>query len=465
MNLLQTVFGSFGNMSIQPEGRPDGPRRERRSTLKPFAGVQAVRWGAQDADQMMLDDAPHRTDNDAGEWTGVKKIGSGGFGTAMLFCRYDNLGAIHDRMVVKEQAFTRSQWYDPTQWIGTAPQNGHRDFDERIEREDHMEHHAHRRLAGVGTDLFPGLRGSSGVDHANWRFRIYNEWCPLGTLSDLIKYYQDKRNWPLALGFTEKDTKNTKDSGIIIPEPFIWMVWLRLTEAAYFLEGGWPKGDAEDNWTPIIHRDIKPGNVFLTEPTGDEGDPWQLYPRSVLADFGLCCESAPGDPNNPRVYRPGGTRNYKAPEQEIWQNMGDRDQNDSLKLSSATNVFGNAMVIYSLVYRGCRPELPDWSKDHMLVKPLPLPAPGYSRELLDLMHHCLRLRPAARPTLAQVRARIDPPAGNPHWSGMQEAEAPRDWPWYYTANPLKLAMKQYHDDYAVGFASEDNRSWTSDYNE
>ncbi|KAL9004763.1 MAG: hypothetical protein Q9188_002420 [Gyalolechia gomerana] len=71
-----------------------------------------------------------------------------------------------------------------------------------------------------------------------------------------------------------------------IPEGFIWHVHTQLSAATAYLHTGLldrthPELPPPPNWQPIVHRDIKPDNIFLKLVPGNR------YPDIVLGDFGL----------------------------------------------------------------------------------------------------------------------------------------------------------------------------------
>lgn len=74
--------------------------------------------------------------------------------------------------------------------------------------------------------------------------------------------------------------------GLVVPEGFIWHVHTQLSAATAYLHTGLldymdPERPPPPNWQPIVHRDIKPDNVFLKFVPGNR------YPDIVLGDFGL----------------------------------------------------------------------------------------------------------------------------------------------------------------------------------
>lgn len=73
-------------------------------------------------------------------------------------------------------------------------------------------------------------------------------------------------------------------SGTPIPRGFIWKVFLSLAEALVFMWYG-PEPRQSD-WNHILHRDIHPGNIFLSPTAAGQ------YPVVTLADFGCGIDNA-----------------------------------------------------------------------------------------------------------------------------------------------------------------------------
>ena len=99
------------------------------------------------------------------------------------------------------------------------------------------------------------------------RCQIYTEYCDQGDLYKLVGRYMEARR--------------------LIPESFIWHIFLQLSEALAYIHYGYHHKIGttiqhhKGSWPEIIHADMKPDNVFLRSSRWKGG-----YPDIVLGDFG-----------------------------------------------------------------------------------------------------------------------------------------------------------------------------------
>ena len=186
---------------------------------------------------------------------------------------------------------------------------------------------------------------------------IFMEYCPLGSLEDLILRFRERR--------------------VSFPEGFLWKVLWDLSLALAYLQTGvdaaprafegQPVNRREIGWDRIIHRDIKPANIFFT--TRDQET---QYPTAVLANFG--CSDMSG-------YRPlpmmnARTQPFAAPEGPQYHSTGD--------------VYSVALTIHYMAKIDGRPS-------HDMSRRQYLPAPRYCKILNDLLFRCLEENPQDRP--------------------------------------------------------------------
>jgi serine/threonine protein kinase len=132
---------------------------------------------------------------------------------------------------------------------------------------------------------------------------VYLEFCDRGSLAELIIEYM-KRRPPYI-------TQNTPFP--TIPEEFIWHAFLGLCDGLSYLQTGQSHlasglQPEQENWKPILHRDIKPDNVLL-KSRSDKQSKKPFY--VVLSDFGLAAQE---DDEFQLSKAKIGTRQFFAPE-------------------------------------------------------------------------------------------------------------------------------------------------------
>ena len=119
------------------------------------------------------------------------------------------------------------------------------------------------------------------------------EYCSGGDLGDFAYSYQVK--------------------GIRVPESFIWHTYIQLSEALAYIHTGYTRESRPTprSWQAILHRDIKPDNVFLRKPSSSSRT---NYPDIVLADFGIAKPKPPSGTQDKDDDYLLGTVSYQGPE-------------------------------------------------------------------------------------------------------------------------------------------------------
>jgi len=123
---------------------------------------------------------------------------------------------------------------------------------------------------------------------------LFTEWCDLGSLGDF--------------------KENMTDGRVRVPEAFAWHVLRSLVSAVCYCH----RGPGGGTWLSVVHRDIKPDNIFLKSSEHGGGG---RYPIVKLGDFG----SAVGA-ENPEFYDRHalrGTQGWEPPEFPSFGQRGD----------------------------------------------------------------------------------------------------------------------------------------------
>ncbi|KAI4222659.1 MAG: hypothetical protein L6R36_005992 [Xanthoria steineri] len=126
--------------------------------------------------------------------------------------------------------------------------------------------------------------------------RFWFEYCALGDLQDLCD------------GYIERGTR--------IPESFVWHSYRQLAEAFAFIHEGYSTHTSQKppHFQPVVHRDVKPSNIFIRE------NPRHTYPDLVLADFGVAITNSALKNENGYIL---GTTIYQPPEIPYHSRAGD----------------------------------------------------------------------------------------------------------------------------------------------
>jgi serine/threonine-protein kinase len=165
----------------------------------------------------------------------------------------------------------------------------------------------------------------------------------------------------------------------------------------------------------IVHRDMKPENVFISRPRGS-------LPLVKLLDFGMCRRQS-GQPMDERTLtRVGtvvGTPEYMAPEQAM-----------GAATDARSDVYAVGLVLYELL-AGMQPFIADNFGKLVLeitqkpVPPLPAQTPGgetIPRGLAAVVLKCLEKQPNARfPTAAALAGALSLYGGE-HYAPAQSAD-------------------------------------------
>nr|OQO23851.1 hypothetical protein B0A51_08250 [Rachicladosporium sp. CCFEE 5018] len=298
-----------------------------------------------------------------GSWHAHAPLGAGAYGVVAAFAELDAHNTVIDRCAVKDSyAPSAWAWNVVRSWTGTPVQPGGAPTIAEIG--------AMRAPKGARSKHIVEIR-SSLVTPAAMQYRTYMEYVPHGDLLTPMQHYAAR--------------------GRPVPEPAVWAVLWALTEAFLVLDQGHPTTPVP-GWQPIVHRDVKLGNIMLGGYPLDDDDetlPFRLYPVPKLGDFGMAIRE---DANTPTIaeYQTG-TNGYQPPDQQIgcpWP------------LTSKTNVFGLGVTVMALMClethrapgawtnwrtRKSLPTTPNWNH--------------YSVELRKLVTKCVSKKPWLRPTV------------------------------------------------------------------
>ncbi|KAI4115239.1 MAG: hypothetical protein LQ345_004123 [Seirophora villosa] len=122
-----------------------------------------------------------------------------------------------------------------------------------------------RDIVGKRHDRLPKLYH---VNTSLAEIHIWQDYCDGGDLQEFGQYFTDHKR--------------------LIPEGFLWHVLTQLSAALAYLHTGLldrsnPELQTPASWQPVVHRDVKPDNIFLKLLPTEKN----LYPNIVLGDFGL----------------------------------------------------------------------------------------------------------------------------------------------------------------------------------
>lgn len=266
-------------------------------------------------------------------------------------------------------------------------------------RYGHMNSKERQQLIAECT-ILSQLKHDNIVEFYHWDYDsgsdilfLYMEYCSKGDLSQLIRYYKLKRRY--------------------VPEELIWRIMVQILMALFRCHYGrdLPKlqtvYDVEEEPTKskgkvVIHRDLKPGNIFLTANDNDFDQTLQTvdYSKVIikLGDFGLA-KSLQSSIEFATTYV--GTPYYMSPEV-----LNDKPY------SPLSDIWSLGCIMYEI----CSLRVPFQAKTYTelqgkikLGKVEPIPN-HYSSHLKELIESCIQVnyqhRPNAWGLLNDIQSRI-----------------------------------------------------------
>ncbi|KAG9638013.1 kinase-like protein, partial [Aureobasidium melanogenum] len=314
-----------------------------------------------------------------GGWIGVEgRLGKGGQGCARLFVKVDDQNRITERIVVKDSFQKLEMWADEHWWergrLGMDPRESIVNKLLSLPTPERWERYIVEYLG-------------HSINHKWKTNRTYMEYCDGGDLHKLMKaqnqrYSHPNPNYDPDSGSREdfEDNNNPKSievsGGKVIPEPFAWYYLKQMAVALHRMSNipiRQNKGDF------VVHKDIKPENIFLTSPDPRE---FPRYPICKVGDFGSAHVTFPTDPDNPEQWYDHTTPGYIPPEMDefVYSTIG-------WELSTATN----------------RPDEINYEDDDLNLGAKSMHSlddleQDYSIELRDLLEEMLYIDPKNRPS-------------------------------------------------------------------
>ncbi|KAF2169144.1 hypothetical protein M409DRAFT_20370 [Zasmidium cellare ATCC 36951] len=289
-----------------------------------------------------------------GLWSFSRCLGDGTRNFAGLWVKIDTSNKVVDRKVIKDVYLSPKDSKNDDLWH--TPPNG-----ERVPMEVHMQ----RLLSGLGdSSSIVQYVGHSTPDPT--LYRIYQEYCPCGTLEEMIKAHRSKKSW--------------------ISSHVLWAVFESMASAACLMNyGKLPPPDKRNKWRALIHSDIKPDNIFLTLANDDPVPTWPGVPVAKLGDFDSCHYY--DDPDGALT---AGTQGYMAPEREDGSGIEYQE----------SHIWTIGRVILSLMNRDAL-ESDDFS--HTDHKPgVEQHYANLCKKVVELVEDCLVKKPVLRPTAKQL---------------------------------------------------------------
>ncbi|QIW98205.1 hypothetical protein AMS68_003723 [Peltaster fructicola] len=310
-------------------------------------------------------------------WSKGQLLGRGGMGAAFGYVLLNLDDNPVDFIVLKESRLSPGSWNDITQWVGDV-----RDVRQR----KHVEVAAMEKLVQAGSTTYCARIRNSLMSADTRVVRIVMDYCHHGELGRFISMYQDGPH----------ET---------IPEPVIWAVTHALATACHAMASGCEtQGQYREDWVEIVHRDIKPGNIFLTRNTTNL---FQGFPLPVLGDFGLAIFTHQDDSLNPDAYLGPGTPGWRPPEMMWWQNGDDLRHWTVGRLQEATNIWAVGRLLIEMMnpFHGndeymYQQGLTDYNAPNVARN-------SYSAQLNKLVGDCLKVTPLERLSATELLDRVE----------------------------------------------------------
>lgn len=218
---------------------------------------------------------------------------------------------------------------------------------------------------------------------------FWYEYCSAGDLQDLVDAYTDRKTR--------------------IPEAFIWHSFLMLADAFAYMHTGYDRQAQSDRpprgWQPIVHRDVKPPNIFL-RPNYERG-----YPDLILADFG-CATTKVRSGDTYQI----GTPMYQPPELPIHSPQG-----DIWSLGACIHIMATGSPPIKGVPKAFKGKVSKWYEEPSARLVANLTKFGYSRQLDEAMYTVMRTDPSKRLVGKELVKRVR--RGYQEWGGKSVALA------------------------------------------
>lgn len=401
---------------VSPVGCTVGPR------TRVNAGFEESEVEKEDHVEVLLK-ANIASDPD-GRWEGGW-IFRGGKNTTGIWVRMNNEGRVNDRVVVKDTYASDREWMDVRRWDLDRRGGGWQPTEYAIQ---------HRLRRSPDNHHFAGVRQCE-VYEGRKMYRLYTDYCQHGNGYQMIRTHSANQEQ--------------------IPEPMLWNIFEGLTETAIVMQqGALRQATGEQDWLEVIHRDLRPENVFFSEPNENR---YPDYVRPVLGDYGAAMQTSGQDVFNPDWYceqeDPSDSRaaigapGYQAPETQPACDLG-----DNRKILSHTNVWGIGVTMISFMDLECFDggEVNFNEPESREPRAATEKAMGfYSEQLQELVARCTRYKPAERVDVFTLRSEIleHTSTGGGLANGMRNAKGTPTRP----EQPWKVEPSQ--DTYALEMTS------------